>query len=269
MITRYDGLTPDDINQYPSLSMIQFLNPLNHTSGGAATTITDLSFTVPTGLKISLPFIIHGNPTNTSNFQCRTASGGGGTLYSVIMGAGSPSAMQVHVEPGTGMLLFHSSASGVTLYVTMKSIMSHLDASYFAWLHANCVRMQTVTLGGGETYTAGEAVVIGPGYVADDGLLYQADPSDYSKVATLFITQSVSAGNSAVVQRTGNVTPKRGMPGNRDIWAGRGGEVTWIGDDDPSYKLETNDYQQFLGKSSHDGLSLALNVNVPITRYAE
>lgn len=269
MITRYDGLTSSNTSDYPGLTMIQFLNPLNHTSGGAATSIPEFSFTVPSGLKVSLPYIIHGNPTVTTNFQCRTASGGGGSLYTVVMGASDPTSGQVHVEPGTGMLLFHSSAAGATVYIQMKSQMSHLDAAYFAWLHANCVKVYEHLFGATATYTAGEDVVIGPGYIGADGLLYQADPSTQAEVATVFITQSVLTGNDATVQRQGDVTPNRSMPANRDIWAGRGGEVTWMGDEDPSYKLQTNDYQQYLGKSDHLGTTLVLNMNVPITRYAE
>lgn len=269
MIERYDGLTSSNASDFPGLTMRQFLNPLNHTTGGAATTVPEFSFTVPTSLKVSIPYIIHGNPTVTANFQCRTAPGGGGSLYTVIMGASDPTSGQVHVEPGTGMLLFHSSAASTTVYIRMVAQMSYLDAAYFAWLHANCLKVYEHVFGATTTYVAGEDVVIGPGYVGSDGGLYQADPSTLEKVATVFILQSVSVTNYSAVQRQGSVTPKRSMPPNRDIFAGRGGEVTWMGDEDPTYKLQTNDYQQFLGKSDHLGTTLFLNVVVPVSRFAE
>lgn len=269
MIKRYDGLTSNNVNDYPALSMRQFLNPLNHTTSGAVTTIPEFSFAVPSGLKVSIPFIIHGNPTNATHFECRTAAGGGGTAYTVIMGEADPATGQVHVEPGTGMLLFHSSASGATVFVRMVAQMSHLDAAYFAWLHANCVKVYEHIFGASESYTAGEDLVVGPGYVSSDSQVYQGDPSIFEEIATVFITQAVSSGGTATVQRQGDVTPARTMPPNRDIWAGRGGEVTWIGDEDPAYKLQTNDYQQFLGKSDYTGITLHLNIVVPITRFAE
>jgi len=186
------------------------------------------------------------------------------------MGEGSPASGQVHVEPGTGMLLFHSSAASATVYITMVAHMSFNDAAYQAWLHANCVRMYDQVFGGSSTqYVAGADVVIGPGYVGTDGLLYQSSPDAWATNATLFITSAATTGNLATVQRSGDVTPKRSMPPNDKIWAGRGGEVTWSGDEDPAYKLVTDDLQQFLGTSDHTGLILILNPNVPVTRFAE
>lgn len=266
MPVRHNGFTPTDPNYYPPLTTRSFRNPFRLDNNGAAEWVSDEAFQVPTDTYCwSLLNTIHGNPTSSTVLQVRTARGGGGTLYTATESLGVLSAGQVRVMRGTGFLEFHSSASGAWVYVSYYTTYSNIDAATLAWLWAAHLRADQVN---NETYVAGETLIPGPGYLASDSLVYQADVSDLAKSGWLWVDTAADYGDTVVCRMKGKVFPTRTMPMNTPILAGRDGNITWWDDVDDACRLQKGDAVHILGVS-FDGYTLRLDIQPSLQRWME
>lgn len=260
-IKNWSTLTSTDPNDYEALGERAFCGPLL----SADQTATDEVIEVKDTLCASLHFIPRGNVTNPTYLSIRTAAAGGGTLLTCTESAGALSSGQVRVSQRSGKLEFHADQLGSFLYATYYYRVSNVDEAMIAQMYAALRRQESGTGGGAESYTAGETVVAGPGYISG-GLVYQAVPTALTTCCRVWILAGVASGNTATVYRSGTVTPSRAMPVNVTIYAGHNGNVTWFGDSEAAAKLNgTTDNWMPIGHSE-DGITLKLNTNQDVKR---
>lgn len=267
MPARVDGFTSTDPNTFAPFEFRAFLNWFNKTASNGTSTVTDETFTVPSGKKWSLLHVPFGDITKTANIDIWDAAGGTGNQFTVLAdGANvSPGVGEVLCRRGTAQLEFNTADIGTEVFVTYKTKGSALDAAFFAHLCAHIAR-------GGQfdarVVAAGEDLVAGPGFVLS-GLAYQSDMEsvDPAKVARYWILAPVSAAADATLLRVGSVVSPRTVPTNVPIFMGRSNSVTWATDDEAAYKPVTMDYKSQIGWSE-DGTNIILAFNDTLDRWA-
>lgn len=256
----WTGLTSAVASNYEALPDRQFADP----QFSAALTVTDETFTVSDTLCHSLDFIPRGNLTSSANLAIYTGPGSTGTLLTCTTTTGALASGQVRVRFRSGKLEFHTDQQGTTLYATYTARVSNVDAALIAQMYYAI--QQGGGSGGGvsESFTTGENVIAGPGYISG-GLLYQADPSARNKCGWLWIVADTPSGNSATVYRSGKVTPRRSMPEGTPIYAGHGGDVTWESDGEESARIQDGEFWHCIGFTD-DGIILNLNTTQDVRR---